>query len=179
MSKGDIVLNSITEALYSRRSVRTFLENRPVEEAVMTELLKAAMAAPTAHNYQPWEFIAVTEEGKMSKIRELHKYSNYNAPAAFIVCGNSARFSNGEEAEFWVQDCSAAIQNIMLAAQDHDLGTVWLGIYPVKDYMAQLQKIFGIPEGVIPMGVVLVGYPEKVPRAKTKYNEEFVHWQTY
>ncbi len=169
---------SISDAILNRRSVRKY-KDIPVSDDLLLELVKAAAAAPSASNKQPWEFILVSEKPTMDKLRTLHRYTNYNAPAAVIVCGNSKRFYSGQNESFWVQDCSAAIENIMLAALGFELGTCWLGVYPADANIAKAREILAIPDGIIPLGVVYVGYPAETPAPRTQYSPELVHWQKY
>lgn len=170
--------SNIMETILKRRSIRNYL-NKPVEPDTLVTLLKAATAAPTAVNCQPWEFIVVTEAGKLDEMREGLPFARYNAPAAIIVCGNMKLTLKGADHDMWVQDCSAATENILIAAAGMELGAVWIGIYPVENRVRLLQKIFNIPSHVVPLCVVYVGYPAENREPRTRYDEKRVYWQEY
>ncbi|WP_342455570.1 nitroreductase family protein [Caloramator sp. Dgby_cultured_2] len=116
------------------------------------------MAAPPAGNEQPWEFIVVDDKNVLKRIADVHPYAKmlYEAPVAIVVCGdlNKEKYKG-----FWVQDCSAATQNILLEATDKGLGAVWIGVYPDDTRVKDISNIFGIPSNVIPLSIVAVGYP--------------------
>jgi nitroreductase len=166
------------ETIYSRRSIRKF-QDRPVEKEKLETLLKAAMAAPTAMNSKPWEFVIVTQPEGMAKIRSVMILGRYTAPAAIIVCGNTSFFRRPVANNFWVQDCSAATENILLAAVELGLGTVWLGVHPIHNFSKQISKVLGLPKAVQPLNVIYVGYPNEEKPARTQYDPERVHWEVY
>lgn len=163
------------DVLYQRRSIRRYVEGKQVEPEKITLLLQAAMAAPSACNLQPWEFIAVTDNELLDRLKEcIHPEhgKHYNAPAAFIVCSNTAYIpweGNGEI------DCAAAIENILLAATALGLGAVWIGAMDE----AAVRQTFDIPEHVAVISLVLFGYPAEEKRPRTQYTEEAVYWQKY
>jgi len=169
---------NILEVIYSRRSIRKYQE-KPVTREMLTDLLKAGMAAPSACNNQPWEFIAVDDESVMEDLRGNLRNGPYNAPAAIIPLYNEKIGNNTNCNPFWQQDLSAAVENIMIAAAGMELGTVWLGTHPKQETIAKVQKILGIPEEIVPLAVIYVGYPQDKPEAGTKYNEDRVHWNQY
>lgn len=168
----------ITDYIFQRRSIRKYLV-KDVEEDKLVLLLKAAMAAPTAANRQPWEFIVVTNNEKLTELRSTLREGQYNAPAAIVVCGNKKlAFSNADK-EIWVQDCSAAIENMLITATGIGLGSVWIGLYPQVNKCKPVSKILNIPDHVIPMSVVYIGYPDEYKEPRTQYNEKRVYWQEY
>ncbi|NPV75450.1 MAG: nitroreductase family protein [Anaerolineae bacterium] len=171
-------MNAALETLYKRRSIRQYT-GQPVSEELMTELLKAAMAAPSACNSQPWEFVAVTEPAAMERLREALRYGRYNAPAAIAVCANPALALNSCARLFWQQDCSAALQNILIAATSLGLGSVWIGVYPVQYLIDAVRVALELPEEVTPLGVGYIGYPAEEKPPRTQFDERRVHWQTY
>ena len=171
-------MNPVMEAILKRRSIRKY-EDRPVSKEQLTELLKAAMAAPTACNSQPWEFVVVTDPDVLSKLKGKLMFAKHNAPAAIVVCGNPKVARNAACKRFWIQDCSAAIENILLAAVGMDLGTVWIGLHPVHNFESKVEKILELPEHVTPLGMVLVGYPAEEKTPRTQYEQRRVHWQRY
>jgi nitroreductase len=168
----------IIDILLSRRSVRQFTPE-PVDQETLILLLKAAMAAPTACNSQPWEFIVVTEHETLELIRSRFLFARYNAPAAIVVCGNPGIANNTAAREHWVQDCSAATENILIAAAGMGLGAVWIGVYPYPSKIKPLSDALGIPENVIPLSMVLVGHSAERKQPRTQYDEHKVHWQCY
>lgn len=169
---------NVLDLIFSRRSVRKYTD-QTVSREQLTDLLKAGMAAPSACNNQPWEFIAVDDSAIMDELRGNLRNGPYNAPAAIVALYNEKIGNNTNCNQYWQQDLSAATENIMIAAAGMDLGTVWLGTYPKKDTVSIVQKILGIPEEVLPLVVIYVGYPESEPTPATKFNEERVHWNQY
>ncbi len=145
----------------------------------MTQLLQVAMAAPNACNSQPWEFVVVTDAEIMARLRASLYSGNYNAPAAIIVCGNEKIANNSASRFYWVQDCSAAIENILITAAGLDLGTVWIGVYPLKSAVRAVSQVLNLPEEVVPLGVVYVGYSAEEKEPRTQYDERRVHWEQY
>ena len=168
----------IYNAILKRRSIRQYQET-PVSKEELTLLVKAAMAAPSASNRRPWSFVVVTEAEGLDALRGLHPYSNYNAPAAIVVCGDLRRAYEGPMQEFWVQDCSAAVENILLAALDLGLGTVWIGAYPNMDRAAALAQMISAPEHIRPLGIIWVGHPAGEPEARTQFEEEQMRWERF
>ena len=168
----------IIDVILSRRSIRQFTTEL-VDDETLLLLLKAAMSAPTACNSQPWEFIVVTEPTMLDQIREKFLFARYNAPAALVVCGNVRIANNSAAREHWVQDCSAATENILIAAAGMGLGAVWIGVYPYPSKTKPLADVLGIPEHVTPLSMVLVGHPAETKAPRTQYDEHRVYWQCY
>jgi nitroreductase len=168
----------ILDIILSRRSIRQFTPE-PVDRETLIPLLKAAMAAPTACNSQPWEFIVVTEDETLNSIRAKLPFARYNNPAAIVVCGNPGIAHNTAAREYWVQDCSAATENILIAAAGMGLGAVWIGIHPYASRIKLLRETLGIPENVTPLCMVLVGHPAEQKEPRTQYDERRVYWQVY
>jgi len=168
---------NIQEAIYVRRSIRKFLD-QPVETEKIDLLLKAAMAAPSAMNIQPWEFVIVTKKETLARIRSVLVYGKMNTPLAILVCGNLSK-KNLVAERFWVQDCSAATQNILLTAVDLGLGAVWCGVHPIHLQEKLVSQILSLPAKVIPLNVIYVGYPAEEKSPRTQYDESKVHWEIY
>jgi nitroreductase len=168
----------ILDIILSRRSIRQFTPE-PVDRETLILLLKAAMAAPTACNSQPWEFVAVTEDETLECIRAKLPFARYNNPAAIVVCGNPGFAHNTAAREYWIQDCSAATENILIAAAGMGLGAVWIGIHPYASRIKLLRETLGIPEHVIPLCMVFVGHPAEEKEPRTQYDEYRVYWQHY
>ena len=137
------------------------------------------MAAPTAANSQPWEFVAINESEVMDELRGVLMFGRYNAPAAIAVLGNPEIGNNTAGRSYWVQDCSAAIENILIAAAGLGLGAVWIGVYPAPSVITPVSEVLGLPKQVIPLGVVYVGYPAETRPPRTQYDEHRVYWQRY
>lgn len=164
----------VIEAILKRRSVRKFLD-KPVKDDAVRMLLEAGMAAPSAVNMQPWEFFVISDTKVLNKLRKSTPYTNMNSPLIIIVAGNSDRFLPEGKADFWVQDCSAATQNILTAAMELGLGTCWCGIHPKPDAIESIRNILEIDDHLIPLSLIHIGYPEGEHEARTQYNENYVH----
>jgi nitroreductase len=171
-------MSDIIETILSRRSVRNFT-SEPVQPEALTLLVKAAMSAPTACNSQPWDFIVVTQTEAMEQLREKLLFARYNAPAAIAVCGNIGIANNSAARDHWVQDCSAATENILIAASGMGLGAVWIGVYPYPSKIKPVSEVLGIPEKVIPLSLVYVGHPAEVKAPHTQFDEHKIYWQCY
>jgi len=161
------------EAIFTRRSVRNFLPD-PVSQADLHDLLRAGMQAPSAKNEQPWHFVVIDDPDLLHTIPEFHPYAKmlFEAPLAILVC--SDRKLETKRAS-WLQDCSAATQNILLAAHAKQLGAVWLGIFPDSDRVFGMQSLLGLPQDVRPVSLVAVGYPADKPEPVDRFLEERVH----
>jgi nitroreductase len=169
---------AIIDILLSRRSIRQFT-SEPIDDETLTLLLKAAMSAPTACNSQPWEYIVITQKEVLDRIRDKLLFARYNAPAAIVVCGNLSIANNSAARDHWVQDCSAATENILIAAAGMGLGAVWIGVYPYPSKTKPLAEVLGIPEHVTPLSMVFVGHPAETKEPRTQYDEHRVYWQCY
>ena len=165
--------------IFERRSHRAY-SDKPVPEEVVTNILKAGMFAPSAMNSQPVEFLIMKDDEKRAKVSELVPYWSMlkNAPLGILVLANTLNYKASTK-EFIVQDCSASTQNILLAAQAQGLGGVWLGLYPIKDRMAKISKIYDIPEHVHPFSITSIGYPYRELRPHRTFKEEKVHIDKY
>ena len=161
--------------IMKRRSIRKFTD-QPVEKEKIIQLLEAAMAAPSAMNAQPWEFVVITEKSVMDKFRRALMFAKMNAPAAICVLGSS-RMQKGKVGDkFWVQDCSAATQNILLAPTALGLGSIWVGVHPVTIFSRQVSHILNLPKGVTPLNLIYIGYPAETKEPRTQYEEARVQW---
>lgn len=171
-------MNAVLETIFRRRSIRLY-EEKPVPEDLLIQLLKAAMAGPSAHNGRPWEFIVITGAATMAELRSHLRYGKHNAPAAIAVCYNPAITSSPSNQPWWVQDCAAAIENMLIAAPGLGLGAVWVGVYPKPENVQPVRRILGLPDEIIPFGLVYTGYPAEKKPSRTQFDERRVHWQTY
>jgi len=156
------------DAIFSRRSVRQYT-SKVVPDALVTELLKAAMAAPSAGNEQPWQFIVVRDRAILDEIPKFHPYSAMvkHASVAILVCGD---LTLEKYKGFWVQDCSAATENLLLAATAKGLGAVWTAVYPMEDRVAGMRKLLNLPEHIMPLSLVPIGYPASPLPAADRFN---------
>ena len=161
------------QAIRTRRSIRRFLPD-PVPESDVQEILSAAMMAPSAGNEQPWQFVVITDRSKLDAIVPIHGYAAMaaHAPLAILVCGD---LSLEKYTGFWIQDCSAAMQNLLLAAHAKGLGAVWCGVYPVKERVDGFKGLFHLPEQVIPLGLAVIGWPAHSPQSKSRFRPERIH----
>lgn len=171
-------MDDFLSVIYRRRSIRKFTE-APIDEDVLTELLKAGMAGPSAMNAQPWEFVVITDEEILKKFRTSLMFAKLKYKALICVCGSPRVQKNKAGTRFWIQDCSAATENILLAATALGLGSVWIGVHPITIYMRQVRAILNIPEDVTPLGLIGLGYPAETKESRTQYEENRVHWQLY
>jgi nitroreductase len=171
-------MNPTLDMIFRRRSIRRFT-GQPLDEETITLLLQAGMAAPSAVNSQPWEFIVVTEPEVLAKLRGKLPFAHHNAPAGIVVLGSPERANNTAGRSFWQQDCSAAMENMLLAAVGLGLGAVWIGIHPIAPFVRAVRNALDIPEEVIPLGMMHVGYPAEAKPARTQYDERKVYWQKY
>jgi nitroreductase len=165
------------EAIFNRRSIRDYSDVQ-VTDAEIEILLKSAFSAPTAVNTQPWEFV-INEKEVLDKIREKMLFARYNAPLGIVVCGNMKYAVKSQDKDLWICDCSAAIENMLLAATDIGLASVWIGIYPIQSRMETMQKLIDLPEYVKPLGMVYFGHGTYQEQGRSRYNEKAVYWQKY
>lgn len=165
----------LKEALINRRSVRKFTAEG-VDKEMIEQLLEAAMSGPSACNRTPWEFFVVTNEEKLKELRDASRFTKMNAPLAIVVCGNLSRALPLQLAEFWIQDCSAATENILLRATDLGLGAVWCGIHPQKKPTQRVREILGIKEKWVPLNIIWIGHPNENPEPRIQYDPKRVHY---
>ncbi len=161
------------EALYTRRSIRSFTD-APVAEADLETLLRAAMAAPSAGNAQPWHFVVVTERAVLDAIPGIHPYAAMckTAQAAVIVC---AELALEKYPGYWVLDCAAATENLLLAARGLGIGSVWCGLYPQQERMTAMAGLLHLPEGVAPHALVVLGHPAQEFKKIDRFKPERIH----
>ena len=175
MTTQQIASQAVLDNIHARKSVRSYTDEPVTPEQVET-LLRAAMAAPTAVNKQPWHFVVVTDK---QKIAQLGGDRFGKAPLAIVVCGDMEKALEGPGHDFWIQDVSAATENLLLAAHALGLGAVWTGGYPRMERCANIAAAIGTPEYIIPLCVVYVGYPDEQPEPKQKFKTENVSWNAY
>lgn len=159
-----------------RRSIRSYTQ-KPVEQEKIDILLKAAMSAPSACNTQPWEIIVSYEQETLDEIKNALPMARYNAPCAITICGNTHLCRSTKQ--MWVQDCSAAMQNIMLAATALGLGSLWIGVYGTEPFVKKIMSIMNLPDHVIPLGIAYIGYSSECKEPRTQYNEKRIYLEKY
>ncbi len=172
----------ILENIMTRTSVRSYTSQGVTDSEVET-LLKAGMAAPTAGNRQPWSFIVLNDRAVMDEIGEIIVGARHieGAPLAIAVCGSPLLSYKVPLDEYWVQDCSAATENILLAAHAMGLGALWCGAYPntEADRQGKLAKLLNLPQDVNVLSIIVVGHPDKPQVVKDKWKPEKVHYNSY
>ncbi len=162
------------DAIFTRRSVRNFTyQPIPLEELEI--LIRAAMQAPSAGNKQPRQYVVITDQRKLEEITTFHPYAQMllEASAAVVICGDE-RIQ--PKAGYWAQDCSAAMENLLLAVHARGLGAVWLGVYPNPDRMNPLHSMLNLPLEVQPLGIAAIGFPTEAVEPVDRYDTKVVHW---
>ena len=167
----------VLEAIHTRRSIRAY-QNKPVPEELIQKLLATAMQAPSARNQQPWQFVVIDNRATLAKIPPFMPNAAMagNAPLAILVCGD---LSLEKSPGYWMVDCAAAVENMLLAAHALGLGAVWCGVYPREARMDGLRQLIGLPKNVIAHSLVVLGYAAEQVPAEDRYRPERVrrnHW---
>jgi nitroreductase len=159
------------DTILSRRSIRAY-SGEAVSELDIQTLLEAAMAAPSASNSKPWHFILVDERSTLDQLAEAHPYGKmlHRASLCVCVCGDTQISGH-----YWVQDCSAATENLLLAVTSLGLGAVWLGVHPNEERIAFVKRILGLPPGIAPLNLVSIGHPAERKEPRTQYDRGRVH----
>ena len=165
------------EEIFERRSIRKY-KDKEIEEEKIQKLLKAAVAAPSAGNEQPWHFIVIRDQEKLSHLAEIHPYAKMlkNAPLAIAVC---ADLDEQKYEGFWVQDCSAATQNILLEAVSLDLGAVWIGCHPAEDREKLISDYLEAPENIKTLSLISIGYPDEEKGRVDRLSDDIIHYEKW
>lgn len=165
------------KTIFTRRSIRKYT-NKPIPKEIIKELLDAAMHAPTARNIQPWHFVVIDERALLDRLAIVHPYAKMlkEATLAILVCGDKHL---QEMDGYIIQDCSAATQNILLAAHANGLGAVWLGMYPREQRMKDIATLVNIPEHIMPVSLISVGYPDETRQKPDRYREDRIHFNKF
>lgn len=164
--------NQTLETIFNRKSVRKYTE-RPVEKEKLETLVRAGMAAPSSRDRRPWEFVIVTDRDLLDKMGDGLPLARMlkETKQAIIVCGDTVKSENA-----WQLDCSAAAQNILLAAESMGLGAVWTAAYPYPERIKIIRDALQLPEHILPLTVIPIGYPTGIEKAKDKYNKKQIHY---
>lgn len=177
LSNADVVMSNILQ----RKSVRSFT-NQPIEKSKLDTLVRAAMAAPTGKDMRPWKFVVVNDKQAMKSLAAQLPYSKMlaEAQAAIVVCGDmSVVDKDGKPSTNWTFDCSAATENLLLQAEAMGLGAVWTGAYPYDERVAAVKVALKLPDNIIPLNVIPIGYPKGNPQPKDKYNADNIHYNLW
>lgn len=163
------------KVLFQRRSIRNY-EDREVDKSSVDKMIKAAKSAPSANDRQPWHFVVIRSDETMEKIMKLHPHSYMleDAQLAISVCGDRKK---GDP--YWVQDCSAATQNLLLMAENLGLGAVWLGVYPRRERIEGITDLLNLPDHIVPLNVISIGYPAEESRRVDRFEAEKVHYEEW
>ena len=167
----------LIEGIFTRRSVRKYKKGQITQDQIDT-ILKAGMYAPSARNQQPWHFMVINKREIIDKIRQVHPYAEMlkEAQLAILVCGDK----NLElSKDYWVIDCSAATQNILLAAHGLGLGAVWLGLHPREERKDAIREIFNLPNHVEPLSMISVGIPDEQKSDPNRFKPERIHYNSW
>ena len=168
-------------AIFTRTSVRTYEEGRTVSPDTVEILLRAAMSAPTAVNKQPWAFVVLDNREALDSLADVLPYAKmlHHAPLAIVTCGDMDKAIEGNGRDFWIQDVSAATENLLIAAHALGLGAVWTGVYPDMERATAVQQRLGMPANIIPLSVVPIGYPAGEQQPKDKWNPDAVRYNLW
>jgi nitroreductase len=163
----------VLEAIFTRRSVRNFT-GQPISEEDLMTVVKAGFCAPSAHNKQPWHFVIVREKNALESISKMHPYAKMlpQAGCGIIVCGDKNKEGM---TGFLIEDCSAATQNMLLAAHGLGLGAVWCGLYPVPQLTKPVAKFVNLPSEIVPVGMVVIGHKAEEKESINRYDDSKVH----
>ena len=176
----EALVNDTLKTIFSRKSIRSY-KDEPVSREKLEMLIKAGMAAPTAVDKRPWEYIVITDRKVLKQLADALPYAKMasTAAAAIIVGGDVRKQWGGLESDYWIMDCSAATENILLAAESMGLGAVWTAIYPEDARIRAVRQILGIPPHIVPLNLVPVGVPAGREKPKDKYNPAQIHWNKW
>jgi len=170
----------VYDNIMTRTSIRQYTDEA-VSRGAVDSLLHAGMAAPTAANKQPWCFMVIDRRDMLDSIAMMAPgwRPAGRAPLAIVVCGDRDKALDGEGADYWIQDCSAVSENILLAAHAMGLGAVWCGVYPVKDRTEALSAYLGFPSAVVPLSLIVIGHPAESPAPKDKFDSTAVKYNQW
>jgi nitroreductase len=168
-------METLMDLMYARRSIREFTDESVTDEQVET-MLKAAMAAPSAQDLQPWHFVVVRKRKTLDRLAQVHKYAYMleKAPLAVVVCGDEE-----VSEKHWVEDTCVATQNLLLAATALGLGGVWISLYPKKKHQKYVRELLDIPDHLGVLCALAVGHPAEKKPARTKYDPSRAHWEEW
>jgi len=165
------------ETLFKRRSIRTFDESKHVSDEQIETILKAGMAAPSALNKQPWEFYVIKNKDLQNIIKMNHEYYDRNSDVMIVVCGNRKDQSKEQLLDYWVEDCSASVENMLLAATDLGLGSLWCGVFPRMERVNDMKELLNLKgDDIIPFAIIQIGYSGESKNPKGEFFKDKVHY---
>lgn len=170
---------AVLNPLFRRRSIRKY-QPHPIDHNILTTLVKAGMAAPSACAKNPWKFVVIDNTATLAKLSEALPNGKHlgQATAAILVIGDLKQAHDGQ-LSYLLQDCAAAIENILLAASMLNLGACWLGVHPRQNRMEAISGFFHLPENLIPVSLISLGWPGEEKPARTNFNSEVLHWNLW
>jgi len=174
-------MNEKLNMIYRRRSIRSYTDEAVSEDTIL-EIVKAGMSAPSAINVKPWHITVVASaelRGKLADTSEHHRGCCRQAPYVLLVSGDSRRYTGDRKKvveDCMPQDCSAMVQNILLAATAFDLGSLWMGVFPYESEIVRIRELLGLPQELIPFALVAIGHKGEIKDARTQYEESQVTW---
>lgn len=176
-----MTMHEVTEKikiLFERRSIRRYT-GESISKAQLLMISEAGLAAPSASNRRPWHITIITNREELNKLAESNPYGKMltKAAAAFVVSGDKNRMYEGEAQEFWIQDCSAVTQNILLAAHGLGYGAVWIGQHPLQDRKKAAREILSLPQHLEPLSLIAIGIPDESKEARTQWEASQVTWR--
>lgn len=165
------------EAILNRRSIRKYT-NKRISDKIIKQLLETAFNAPSARNLQPWHFFIIDDHNILDKIPEFHRYAGMlrEANKAILVCGDLDLENN---IGYLTLDCSAATENLLIAANAMGLGSCWIGIYPIEERITNITKLLCLPEHIIPISLISLGFPLEEIRSEKRYNKDRIHFNIW
>ena len=171
----------VLENIMTRTSIRAYEKDKPVEQEKVEKMLRAGMAAPTAVNKQPWHFVVLNERSTIDSFAVVNpnKEKMLQSPLIIVVCGDMTKAMEGDAHQFWIQDTSAATENILLAAHAMGLGAVWTALYPNQERVKEAARVLDLPDQIVPLCAVVIGYPAEKPEPKDKWQESNVSYNKF
>ena len=172
--------NDLIQLIMTRTSIRAF-QDKPVSDETVEVLLKAAMAAPSAKNSQPWSFVVIRDRSLLEKLGDSLPTAKMTAtaPVAVVICGVLEKALPGEAREYWIQDAAAATENFLLAVHALGLGAVWTGVHPISERIRIIKDALRLPDGIEPFCLIPFGYPAVPAAVKDKWDPSIVHQDTW
>ncbi|KQC14465.1 MAG: NADH dehydrogenase [Desulfuromonas sp. SDB] len=165
------------EIILNRRSIRKFTSDK-IDQETIEKILNAGMYAPSARNQQPWCFVVTDKRMILDDMPNFHPYAGMmkQATLAILVCADKLLIKSEG---YWIQDCSAATQNILLAAYNFGIGSVWLGVYPREERVEGMKKLFSLPDQIIPVSLIALGYPGEEKKQPERFDQSRIHWDRW
>lgn len=162
------------DPIFSRRSIRKYT-SEAISDRQLRRLLESGMSAPSSGNERPWAFIVLNDRKLLDRIPFIHPYSSMvrTAPLAILVCGDQNKVKCKE---FILQDCAAAVENILIETVQNNLGAVWVGIFPDNQRMEAFRQLLNIPQDILPFALIPIGYPDEVKEPVSRFEENLIHY---